>query len=181
MSENEALRFFDWFVFDYQHDAGEERLLQIYRDERWDDLSSQQQTVLEQWAEVAPAGAYTLVDYEGQRLHLRDFLSGEVVEVYDPAGRGEADVGDVILGRLLPVLDHLEFGAGTAYLPQDEIADLAEKVEAARAADAEQHPGATPTDFLRRHNHLFIHHALQQAELQGRPPVARLDESANGK
>jgi hypothetical protein len=127
---------------------------------------------------VGPAGAYTLEGYDGQTLHLRDFLTGEEIDAYVPAGRGEASVGDVILTRLLPVVDHLEFSAGAAYLPKDEIADLSQKLEAARAADAEAHPGAPMADFLRRHNHLLIHHALEQAELQGRPPVARLEDEA---
>lgn len=182
MSDSEAVRFFDWFVFDYQHD-GEEgnlpdvyRLLDVYRQERWDDLSTQQQAVLEQWREASPAGAYTLVDYEGQTLYLRNFLSGEEVEVYEPGGHGNAEPGDVILGRLLPVLDHLELGSAPAYIPEDEVDGLQEKVETALAAFREEQPEATEADFLRRQNHLFVHHALEQAELNGRPAVARLEE-----
>jgi hypothetical protein len=60
-------------------------------------------------------------------------------------------------------------------LPADEIADLREKLEAARAEDLADHPDATVDQFMRRQNHLLIHHALEQAELKGRAPVARLD------
>jgi len=56
-----------------------------------------------------------------------------------------------------------------------EIADLADKLAAAQTADAGQYADATVADFMRRHNHLLIHHALEQAQKQGRPPVARLD------
>ena len=187
MSENEALRFFDWFVFDYQPDEETERLADRYREERWEDLSTPQQSVLEAWLQSGPAGGYVLEDYDGQILHLRDFLTDEMVDVYDPAGRGGAEIGDLILARLLPGPEHAEgqaelagqlreFSPAPAYIPEAEIADLREKLEAARAEDSERHPEATVDDFLRRHNALFVHHALAQAEAQGRPPVARLDE-----
>jgi len=174
MSENEALRFFDWFAFDYQLEGEAERVADIYREERWGDLSQQQQQILERWLEAPPAGAYTLLGYEGQTLHLRDLLTGEEYDVYEGGGRGELEVGDVVLARLLPVDDHLELGAGAAYLPQDEIADLPEKLAEARADDAERYPEAADEGFLRRHNHLLIHHALEQAQRKGRPPVARM-------
>lgn len=174
MSENEALRFFDWFAFDYQLQGGSARVADVYREERWEELSQQQRQILDSWLEAPPAGAYRLVGYEGQMLHLRDLLTGEEYEVYEPGGRGELEVGDVVLARLLPVQDHLEFGAGAAYLPEDEIADLPEKLAEARAQDAELYPDASDRGFLRRHNQLLIHHALEQAERKGRPPVARM-------
>jgi uncharacterized protein len=173
MSENEALRFFDWFAFDYQNTG--ERVVDVYRRERWEDLSRAQQQLLEQWLAVAPAGAYILRGYDGQILHLEDFLTGKQCDVYEPMGHGEVSIGDVILARLQPVQEHLELGPGAAYLPADEVADLREKLEAARAEDLADHPAATDDQFMRRHNHRLIHHALEQAELKGRAPVARLD------
>lgn len=174
MSDNEAQRFVDWFVFDFAQGEAGERLIETYQRERRDELSSVQQEVIEQWLDAGPSGAYVLTEARGQTLHLASFLNDETYEVYEPAGRGNVEVGDVILARILPVQDHLELSGGAAYLPQDEIADLREKLETARAADAEEHPEATWDDFLRRHNYLLIHHALEQAELKGRPPVSRL-------
>ncbi len=177
MSDYEAQRFIDWFLFDFSDADGAERLLELYHRERRDDLSSMQLAVLEQWLEAGPSGAYVLTDYQGQRLVLESFFTGESVEVYEPGGHGNVEKGDVILARVLPVQDHFELSGGAAYLPQDEIADLREKLEAARQAYNEENPEATLADFLRRHNHLLIHHALEQAELQGRPPVSRLEEA----
>ena len=180
MSQNEALRFYDWFAFDYQHEELPARLAEIYHAERADSLSSTQLEVLESWLQAQPAGAYTLTGYESQLLYLREFLTGEEYEAYDPAGRGDAEVGDLILARLLPGNDGLVVGAGAAYIPQGEIGDLADKLETARAADAERHPAATTGEFLRRHNQLLIHHALEKAEESGRPPVSRLQEEYAG-
>lgn len=173
MSDYEAQRFVDWFLFDYAGEEGE-RLIEAYHRERREDLSTMQLALLEQWMDAGPAGAYVLADYQGQRLQLESFLTGESMEVYEPGGRGNVEKGDVILARVLPVQDHLELSGGAAYLPQDEIADLREKLDAARAADAQLVPDAGLDDFLRRHNHLLIHHALEQAERKGRPPVSRL-------
>jgi len=174
MSQAEALRFFDWFTFDYALADGS-RLADTYRAERWDDLSSPQQAVLAGWLAAGPAGAYELAGYEGQTLSLRDFVTGAAYEVYEPAGRGNVEPGEVVLARLVAVDDHLEFSVSAAYLPAAEITDLADKLAAAKAADAEANPVASPDDFMRRHSHLLVHHALEQAQRQGRPPVARLD------
>jgi hypothetical protein len=73
------------------------------------------------------------------------------------------------------VQDHLEFSAVAAYLPQDEIADLGKKLEVARKIDSEAYPDSTVDEFMRRNGYLVIHHALEQAEIMGRPPVAASD------
>jgi hypothetical protein len=174
MSQNESFRFFDWFVFDYQ--AGDQpRLIELYHNEKYEELSSYQQQVLDSWMKAAPGGAYELIEYKGQMLHVRDFLTGEEHTVYEPSGHGVVEPGDLLLGRIVKVQDQLEFSTVVAYLPQEEIADLAEKLKQAQTADAASHPDADHNVFLRRHSHLIIHHALEQAKVQGRPPVAGSD------
>ena len=88
MSQAEALRFFDWFSFDYELSDGR-RLINIYYEERLEDLSTPQQIALEAWRSAPPAGAYELLGYEGQTLSLRDFFTGEEATVYESGGRGE--------------------------------------------------------------------------------------------
>lgn len=174
MSEFEALRFFDWFVFDYELAEGG-RVLDIYHAEERDELSSIQQKVLDAWLDAPAAGGYELTGYEGQILHLRDYLTGEEVDAFEASGRGNVEVGEVILVRLVPVHDTFEFSTVAGYLPADEITDVKEKMEAAKAADLAEHPGATHAEFMRRHGHLLVHHAFAEAKRVGRPPVARLD------
>jgi hypothetical protein len=188
MSDYEVDRFYDWFMFDYpipadlleddEDDAEAEpitRFIQLYYVENYDDLSKPQQTVLESWLEAGAAGGYELVNYEGQTLQLRDFLTGEEVEVYEPTGRGQVSVGEIILARLVPVGQRLEFSTGAAYLPAGEIGDIGDKLAAAKAAYLADHPDASHADFMRLHNHLLVHHALAEAKRVGRPPVDRLD------
>ncbi|MCA9970280.1 MAG: SEC-C domain-containing protein [Anaerolineales bacterium] len=181
MSQAEALRFFDWFMFDYALPDGT-RPLDAYVAARRGDLSAVQQQVLDRWAaEVGPAGAYTLADYDAETLHLRDFVSTDPFTVAEPGGRGQVEIGEVLLCRLVPMYDHLAFSTTAAYLPAAEIGDLHATLLAAREAYLAEHPQATHAEFMRRHNHLLIHHALAQAARVGRPPVARLDPNRPDK
>jgi hypothetical protein len=174
MSMQEALRFFDWFVFDYQQPDGR-YLVDVYAEESDEDLSEHQRNVLASWRATAVTGVYELLDYEGQLLHFRDFMTGETYEVYEASGRGNVEIGELVIARLVPVRDQLEMSTTAAYLPAAEITNLADKLTAAKAADAEAYPDADQQAFMRRHNHLVVHHALEEAQNQGRPPVARLD------
>lgn len=181
MSQEEALRFFDWFVLDYTLADGS-RLIDAYRQDRWEELSTVQQQVLEMWmAESGPSWAYTLTDYDADSLYLQDFLTGESFAVEEPGGRGVVEIGEVILARLVPVYDHLEFSTAAAYLPADEIAGLKEKLLAAQTAVSAENPDMPPQEFKRRSSHLLVHHALEQAQKKGRPPVARLDPNRSDK
>ena len=174
MSEFEALRFLDWFVFDHTLETGK-RILDIYQAENAAELSPIQKELLDSWMTAMPAGAYELLDYKGQNLQLRDFVAGDTFEVYESSGKGNVAIGELILARIVPIFGRLEFSTPAAYLPKDEMDGLKKKLEEAREADAQEHPGATAEEFMRRNNQLLVHHALAQAERVGRPPVARLD------
>lgn len=178
MSLAESTRFFDWFAFDYvleNNVTGTDRLVEVYQAERSAALSRHQQAVLVQWMATMPASAYELLDYEGQRLYLRDILTQEAYTVYEAGGHGATEVGDVLLIRLVPVNDRLEFSTSAAYIPQDEVADLSQKLADALQEYRADHPEADAAAFLRRYGHLPIHHALEQAVLKGRPAVDRLN------
>ncbi|RMG90604.1 MAG: hypothetical protein D6706_19205 [Chloroflexi bacterium] len=180
MSMPESFRFIDWFLFDYVPENGR-RLIEVYHEERYAALSTYQQKVLDAWLNAPPGGGYELTGYEGQILHLRDILTGETFAVYEPAGHGNVEIGDVILARLVLVHDRLEFSTTAAYIPKSEVADLVEKLQAAKTADFAEHPDADHASFMRRYNHLLVHHALEQAEKNGRPPVARLNPNRADK
>lgn len=180
MSQAEALRFFDWFVFDYTLADGR-RLIELYAEEQMPDLSSHQQQVAADWLNAGPATLYELIAYEGQKLQLRDYFTGETFEVYEGGGRGNVEVGELILTRLVPVADRLEFSTTSAYLPHAEITDVKEKVETVKEAYLAEHPDASHAEFMHKHSHLLVHHALLEAKNQGRPPVARLDADRSDK
>ena len=102
-------------------------------------------------------------------------MTGEELDVFEAGGRGPLEPGDLLLGRPVQIQDHLEFSTVVAYLPQDEIADLSEKLDDALSAYLEEYPDSDRDEFLRRKSFLIIHHALEQAELKGRAPVSGVD------
>jgi uncharacterized protein YecA (UPF0149 family) len=171
MSEFEALRFLDWFVFDHRLEDGS-RILDLYAEESADSLTPMQLLLLKSWQEADPAGAYELLKYEGQVLELRDVFTDAAYSVFEASGRGNVEVGEVILSRLVPVFDKIEFSTVAAYLPDNESQDLIPYVEAAKQ---EANNSQTTAEFVKDHSHLIIYYALQKAEEAGRPPVARLD------
>lgn len=171
MSPSEEERFLDWFAFDYTLPASGDRLIELYLKENGSKLSTHQRELLEKWAEGLPMSGYELTGYERQTLRLKEILSGQMLNLFEPAGHGNAPLGSIILGRPVEVQDHYEFFAMPAYIPTDEIADLRDKLAAARSAAGAD----SDNEFMRRHNVLMIHHALEQAKVAGRPPVARLD------
>lgn len=171
MSPSESERFLDWFAFDYTPPESGDRIVDLYRAEKGGELLPQKRDLLDRWASGAAMGGYELTGYDRQTLRLRDLASGEMLDVFEPSGHGNAPLGSILLGRPVMVQDHWEFFALPAYIPPDEIADLPDKLTAARATGVYNND----TDFWRANNVLLIHHALDQAQLAGRPPVARLD------
>lgn len=171
MSPSEAERFLDWFAFDYPLPSNGERVVERFHREKAAGLTTNQRVLLDTWVAGAPMGGYELTGYDRQTLRLKEIVSGEMLDLYEPSGHGNAPLGAIILGRPVMVQDHYEFFSMPAYIPTDEIADLHDKLAAARKADGDK----DPADFLRVRNVLLIHHALEQAKVAGRPPVARLD------
>jgi uncharacterized protein YecA (UPF0149 family) len=173
MSEFEALRFLDWFVFDHKLEDGS-RILDIYEKEHADSLTPMQRSLLESWQEAGPAGAYELLSYDGQLLELRDVFNDETLSVFEVSGRGNVEIGEVILTRLVPVFNQIEFSTVAAYLPGKESNDLASYMQAAKDAEQEAN-NQSLAEFVNDNSHLIIYYALQKAEEAGRPPVSRLD------
>ena len=174
MGESEALRFFDWFLFDYAHE-GKPRLIEVYNEKKGPSLSEAQRELLGEWLKAAPAGGYELTGYEGQTLQIRDYLTGEEMSVYASNGRGNVDIGEIILARVLPMRDNAQFSTTAAYLPAAEITDVKDKFAAAKEQFLADNPDASHEQFMRAHNTIYIHHALAEAQRVGRPPVERLD------
>jgi len=184
MSQDEAVRFMDWFFYDYDwtdEDGNTSRLIELYRAEKAEDLTQAQLETLDGWLTAGAFGAYTLLDYDGQTLTVSEFMTGEEFTVYESGGRGQVDIGELLLVRLIPVRDRLEFSTSAAYLPADEITDLAEKLETAKETYMEEHLDADHVDFMRHNNTILVYHALEQAKVQGRAQVARLDADRDDK
>ena len=176
MDAFEAERFYDWFLFDYQPAEGEwTRPAAAFVEAQDKSLNDAQRSLITQWLEAKPMGGYVLDGYDGQTLHLHDFLTDEPIDVFLPSGHGSAPNGSLIVGRVVPIEDHFEFFTPPAFIPPNEIGDLKETLQTAMAEVVAKNASATLNDQLRQTNYLIMVQGLGQAKIAGRPPVARLD------
>ncbi|MFT5193697.1 MAG: hypothetical protein ACI9EW_003715 [Cellvibrionaceae bacterium] len=179
MDMTESLRFFDWFFHDYTPNAETPTLFATWVAEQGEDLSDREKEVVDSWKDTAAPSAYIFNDYDSLNAHfkLTEFFTGEELIAKSPAGFGNSKKGDLILVRILPVGSARLFSTVGAFIPQDEIRDLKEKIEAAREAD----PDGDHNSFMRRNSHLVVHHAMAMSVDEGRFAVSRLDPTRMDK
>lgn len=183
MDMNESLRFFDWFFFDYQGEGLDKRIVESFAEDKAEELNEREMTVINGWLDTPAPSAYEFVDFDAinARFKLKNYFDQEEVVAFSPAGFGQSKRGDLILVRILPVGTDKIFSTVGAFIPQDEIEGLTDMIDEAREKDAEAHPGATENEFMRRNNHLIIHHTLDKAIDAGRFAVSRLDPTRMDK
>ena len=170
MNEDEALRFFDWFVMDHSLAAGR-RLLDVYAEEKAGDLPGRERELLLLLQAERPASAYVVLSIERPRLQLRDAFTGADTWIEDAFAAREIEVGDVLLARVLPVGKLRRAAGGAARLLAVEAADLHQDITRARDAFLAEMPETSWDDFLRARGYLLTHYAMRQAEAHGRPAV----------
>lgn len=176
MSEPETLRFFDWFTYDFIP-ADRPRLIEIYHEEK-EELDDKESNILQGWLAAGPASAYSLADATGegkQTLHLHDLFDDSEHVVEQSGGPGRAELGDVLIARLLPFRDQTRMSGATGYLPADEADGLKPFILTEWEAFQAEAPETTWSDFARQRSYLLAHYELEAAKKAGRPPVARLD------
>jgi hypothetical protein len=176
MDEDETLRFFDWFVFDYAP-ADRPRLLDVFAAEKAAALKEVERKQLEYWQAAKPSSAYRVEAVGSGQLTLRDLFDDSTVVVAGEAGAKVAVAGEVLLARMVQVQNDLRFSGSTPRLPSA----LADQVKAAIQKAFEEYrvekPDAAWAEFQRVRSYLLTHLALRQAEAEGRAPVAGKAES----
>jgi hypothetical protein len=171
MSEDESLRFFDWFAFDYAP-ADRPRLLDVFADEKGAALKELEAKQLAYWREAKPGSAFRVESVEGDKITLRDLFDDSAAGVVSEAGAKAAVVGEILLARYVQVQNQLRFSGTTVRLPESSVDELKAMVQKAFDEFRAGTPEATWTDFLRARGYLMGHFAMKLAEAEGRPPVA---------
>ena len=170
MNEDEALRFFDWFVMDHAPTGGQ-RLLDVYAADKGGNLAECERALLAALQAERPASAYAVVAIDRPRLQLRDAFTGVETWIEDAFAAHEIEVGDVLLARVLPVGEVRRAAGGAARLLAGEAGDLLPEMTRAREAFLVERPETGWDDFLRARGYLLTHYAMRQAEAHGRPAV----------
>jgi hypothetical protein len=189
MSEDESLRFFDWFAHDYsmqyldEPERNGKRLIELYRQHAADALSDKERTILDGWIESLPGSAFVLreADPEQGTVVIDDlYLPDHKLTVHDKAAASYGEVGQILLARPLPEHEEVCLAGATAVLPASEQEALHAFIDRAYAeysghAEGEAAQGrdsALYVRFLRERAYLFTHYALKWAEREGRPVVS---------
>jgi len=171
MDEDETLRFFDWFVFDYTP-ADRSRLLDLYAAEKAGTLKEIERQQLEYWQAAKPSSAYRVDALQTDQITLRDVFDDATVVVRSEAGAKAADVGEVLLARMVRVKDDLRFSGSTPCLPATVADELKATIQKAFDELRAEQPDVAWAEFQRQRSHLLTHFALKQAEAEGRAPVS---------
>jgi hypothetical protein len=171
MSQDEAIRFFDWFTFDYTPE-GQPRLLEVYVAEKGEAKNEHEKKILAQWQTAGSASAYLVAAIEGKSLHLQDLFDQSTYTVSSEAGAREGAVGEVLLAHLVTIHDEIKFSGTAVRLPGDTADEIKATMTAAFEAYHAQQPNATWDEFLRAHSYMLNHFGLKQAEKAGHPPVS---------
>lgn len=171
MSEDESLRFFDWFAFDYAP-ADRPRLLDVFADEKGAALQELESKQLAYWREAKPGSAFRVESVEGDRITLHDLFDDSTAGVTSEAGAKAATIGEILLARYVQVQDKLRFSGSTVRLPEASVDELKAMMQKAFDEFRVEKPETTWTDFLHVRGYLMGHFAIKLAEAEGRAPVA---------
>ena len=171
MSEDESLRFFDWFAFDYAP-ADRPRLLDVFADEKGAALKELESRQLAYWRGAKPGSAYRVESVEGDQITLRDLFDDSTTVVTSEAGAQAAAIGEILLARYVQVQNELRFSGTTVRLPEASVDELKAMLQKAFDELRAEKPEATWADFLRARGYLMGHFAIKLAEAEGRAPVA---------
>ena len=171
MDEDESLRFFDWFVFDYAP-ADRPRLLDVYAEEKSATLKDVEVKQLGNWQAARHASAFRVESAEGDQLTLRDLFDDSTVVATSEAGAKAAVIGEILLARLIQVQKDLRFSGSTVRLPESAVDELKATMQNAFDEFRAEKPDATWAEFMRARGYLMGHLAMKLAEAEGRPPVA---------
>jgi len=171
MSEDETLRFFDWFVFDYAP-ADRPRLLDVYAAEKASSLNEIEAKQLAYWQAARPGSAFRVQTVEGDKITLRDLFDDSTVVVTSEAGAKASVIDEILLARMVQVQNDLRFSGTAIRLPESAVEELKDTLQKAFAEFRVEKPEATWADFMRARGYLMGHLAMRLAEAEGRPPVA---------
>ncbi len=162
-----ADRFMVWFAFDYVQSDGQTLVARLAAGADQSNLSPLERQLLPQWVNVR------LRPYRVERLHpnagadLRDLLTDETLTLADSHASLRLELGEVMIGHLVPVDTPLGSSRPNYYLagPAAHLTpDTAEPLKAFAGVHLEamqrERPASTWSDLLAERSEIFSHFIL---------------------
>ncbi len=202
LEQRGAERFLTWVAFDYLGDQAQtlvERLASSV--ESMTDATDAtalvvdpfEQRLVRQWQHVRLQPYVTEAIYEGQGLTVRNLFTAEICELADAAASRRLEIGEILLGHLVPVggkamitpAEGIEPAYGrdirdeptyylagaAAHITSDTTEQLLEFASLHLEDLRRTQPAATWHDFVRQRSHVLNHFVMALPEVAPDPSI----------
>lgn len=163
LNSGEALRFVEWYLCEYRTAEEKKRIIDIFLDEKNDDLEPEEKVWLDAWRKSVLSIYQVTEVQEGIGVHLHDVLQELDYEVDDPRTSMEVTKGEFLMARLFSIDSSHRLSRTGVVLPQPVEEDLVAFAQEQFEKYQEVHYQATWPDFLREMGYLFNHFLLDAA------------------
>ena len=154
LGSDDVRRFMEWFAHDYRTQTDGQPVLDLFLAREAVQYPAEIRARLLAWR-GSLTGMYRIVSRAGERLSLYDPLREGELTVRAPALARNAQVGDVLVGRLYEYEGDKHFCFAVMVLPGAVEDEMVAFVRNAFRLYQEEHPGAEVDAFLRQRGYIF--------------------------
>jgi hypothetical protein len=154
LTPDDVRRFMEWFAHDYRTQADGQPVLALFLEREAAQFPDDAKTLLRAWM-TSLTGMYRIASRAGEKLTLYDSLRERELDVRAPALARNAQVGDVLVGRLYEYRGERHFSFAVMVLPGSLEGDMVAFVRNALRLYQEERPSADLDAFLRERGYIF--------------------------
>lgn len=154
LAPDDVRRFMEWFAHDYRTQADGQPVLDLFLEREATQYPTEVRARLQAWT-ASLTGMYCIVSRAGESLSLYDALRERELTVRAPALARNAQVGDILVGRLYDYQGEKHFSFAVMVLPGAVEDEMAAFVRNAFRLYQEEHPRAELDAFLRQRGYIF--------------------------
>ena len=156
-----ADRFLTWFAFDYQLDDGRTLVERAAAAIPPLELTEEEAGLLPYWMPVR-LRPYAVESIEkNTSVVMRDMIEDATYTLEDQAASRRLQLGEVLVGHLVPAGERYYIGGAAAHLTEDTREKLAEYLDLHTTAYKRDHPEATLADFVKQRSEVLNHFVMQ--------------------
>jgi hypothetical protein len=156
-----AERFLTWLIFDFKLPDRRTLAATLADSPEELELEPQEARLLQDWRAVYMRPFLIVDRLKGQELIVRDMLDETRYRVIDHAASRRLELGEVIVGHLVPVAEEYYIGGAAAHLTEDTADKLAEFARLHLEAFRRDNPDATASDLLQDRSQVLNHFVMQ--------------------
>lgn len=161
LEDRGADRFLTWLAFDYRLDDGRTLIERLSDDPSTLELTEAEQKLLPHWPGVTLSAYVVKTLRKGQDIQAADLLAERTYTIADSAASRRLEVGDVVVGHLLPAGDTYIIGGAAAHLTPDTADKLREFAGLHLEAMRREHEAAGWDDLLRAQSEILNHFVME--------------------